>query len=161
MSLPSVKLNPPKLLAKKDSRTTSCSKILVKNGKVLALSFKIMNSKGKRMNNFKRISEGFQKVRTSYQEAYRSRSNMHCGMSRKPLVPYDPFSYRNRLPVADFNFKDLKKTEFILGDPSLVNRKRWVSTSMDSYRVPHVTNIENTGIIADIAKRNHEKLGIV
>lgn len=41
---------------------------------------------------------------------------MHAGMNKKPLVPYDPISYRNRLPVATVVMPNKNKSIIELGD---------------------------------------------
>lgn len=143
----------------KNVRVNSCSKILVKNGQSMAIPYRIVNSKGKRLNHFLYYSKiGKNNFKSSYQLDYCLKRSMHVGMGRKPLVPYDPLSYRNRLPIDDFVINQQRKNEFILGNPDMVNRKRWVSTSKDSYKIPKELPISNDGIISDITKRVHRSL---
>ena len=41
---------------------------------------------------------------------------MHVGMTKKPLVAYDPISYRNRLPTATVIMPHKNKSIIELGD---------------------------------------------
>jgi len=41
---------------------------------------------------------------------------MHVGMQLKPLVPYNPISYRNRLPTASIIMPHKNKSIVELGD---------------------------------------------
>ena len=143
----------------KNVRVNSCSKILVKNGQSLAIPYKIVNSKGKRLNHFLHYPQNVKNnFKSSYQQDYSLKRSMHVGMGRKPLVPYDPLSYRNRLPIDDFVINQQRKNEFVLGKPDMINRKRWVSTSKDSYKKPKELPISNGGIISDITKRVQRRL---
>ena len=141
------------------SRVNSCSRILIKNGQTLAISYNIINSKGHRLNHFKHVN---QTKKNDYQSIYKRdyciKSNMHAGMKNKPLVPYDPLSYRNRLPIKDFSVEDQRKNEFVLGEPTMINRKRWISTTKDNYRYPVEIPISNSGILSEMTKIAHMKL---
>ena len=143
----------------KNAKVGSCSKVLIKNGQALAVSFSIRNSKGRRLNHFRYYSSvGKNDFKSSYQQDYCIRKNMHVGMGKKPLCPYDPMSYRNRMPIDDFHVEKQRKNEFEMGDPGLINRKRWVSTSKDTYRKPMECPIANWGIVSDMAKQAHQRL---
>ncbi len=79
-------------------------------------------------------------------------------MKSKLLIPYQPNSYRNLLPV-DNTFTVYKNTsKFDIGSNKLVNRKQWVSTAHGSYRRPKSSYISNPGILSDMAKRAHYQL---
>jgi len=41
---------------------------------------------------------------------------MHVGMAKKPLVPYHPTSYRNRLPVGDAKKPPKNSSQIEFGD---------------------------------------------
>lgn len=41
---------------------------------------------------------------------------MHAGMKSKPLVPYNPNSYRNRLPIPDAKKPPTNASSVELGD---------------------------------------------
>ena len=41
---------------------------------------------------------------------------MHVGMAKKPLVPYTPNSYRNRLPVSDARIPLTNASSIEIGD---------------------------------------------
>jgi hypothetical protein len=141
------------------TRVGSARKIVVRNGVPLAITFDIRNRKGNRLNNYKYTLKKLPENHTIYQRDYCSKKyDMHCGMDNKPLVPYDPNSYRNLLPI-DNGFRSMNnKSFFDLGSNSLINRKQWTSTYRDCFRKPIVTYQPNSGIRADTAKLTHYKL---
>lgn len=139
------------------TRVGSCNKVVIRNGIPFAICYKIRNQKGQTMNNFKNNPGWKPEERTIYQKDYKPKPDMHAGMKKKPLVPYDPNSYRNRLPV-DNSFRVYKNTsKFNIGSNALINRKQWVSTNHESYRRPKSSYISNPGILSDMAKRAHYK----
>lgn len=142
----------------KKAKVNSCSHVLVKNGQSLAIPCKIVNSKGLGMNSYKLFPSNANNFKSVYQKDYNQKPNMHVGMKKKPLVPYDQMSYRNRLPIADFAMGYSNKTNFTLGNPNLINRKQWISTSKDTYSYPQIVPVSNTGILSDMAKMSHKKL---
>jgi hypothetical protein len=82
---------------------------------------------------------------------------MHAGMGKKPLVVYEPNSYRNRLPLEDCKAPYSNKSKIHIGQQSDVNFKQWVSTTKDSYKWPVKTPISNMGVLSDIFRRAHKK----
>ena len=87
---------------------------------------------------------------------------MHCGMGKKPLLPYDPLSYRNRLPFGGIVSLGQKNSSLInIGDNGLINRKQWSSTMKDSFKWPRMVPISNPGITSDMAKESHRKLNSI
>jgi len=80
------------------------------------------------------------------------------GMSKKPLVPYHPLSYRNRLPNSTVIMPHKNKSVVEIGDRGNVNRKQWVTSAMDNFTKPKTLPISNTGIISDMTVRAHKKL---
>jgi len=47
---------------------------------------------------------------------YKLRPNLHVGMKTKPLVAYDPSSYRNRLPIRDLAKPSKNASQIEIGD---------------------------------------------
>ena len=84
--------------------------------------------------------------------------NMHCGMGKKPLIPYDPSSYRSRLPIGGIVMSHKNKSLIEIGVGGLINRKQWASTYKDTFRWPRMTPVSNPGILSDMAKSCHKKL---
>ena len=44
------------------------------------------------------------------------RNHNHVGMAKKPLVPYDPIAYRNRLPVRGMAKPSKNASQIEIGD---------------------------------------------
>ena len=142
----------------KQTKVGLCNKVVIRNGVPIAICYPIRNRKGQALNNYKNIPGWKPEERTIYQKDYKPKPDMHAGMKAKPLIPYQPNSYRNLLPI-DNSFTVCKNTsKFDIGSNKLVNRKQWVSTAQGSYRRPKSSYISNPGILSDMAKRAHYQL---
>ncbi len=146
----------------KNSKVQSCRKIIVKRGKILAENFKIINNKGNKLNAYKYYNNSNPKnFETSYNKEYTSKILVHAGMGlNKPLVPYYPEEYRNRL--LDKKLPKIKKLSKsvsceIIGDEKNKNYK-WISTYNFIFRKPKLIPINNKGILADICKMSHKNI---
>ena len=143
----------------RSTRVGSCRKIVVKNGIPIALTYKVKNPRREPLTHFNYTLKQRPKNPTSYYLDYcvKKREN-HLGMTRKPLVPYNPNHTRSQLP-KDLSFRVIRNlSEFYIGNENLINRKQWISSYKDSYRPSTVKRISNQGILSDIAKRKHYKL---
>ena len=76
-----------------NTKVTSCSKILQKNGQNVCLAFQNGAPKPVDLNS-KRLPE----VTSISQDQFKVRDNLHAGMLKKPLEPYHPNAFRSRLP---------------------------------------------------------------
>lgn len=142
----------------KSSLINSCSHIIVKNGQTLAVPFEIKNSKGRHLSHYKTIPMKSSELMSIYRKDYSVKPLLHCGMEKKPLEPYNPSSYRNRLPNMDFTMSHKNKSSIEMGNSSTASRKQWLSTYRDTYNTPVFLPICNTGILSDISKKIHKKL---
>eukprot|EP00331_Platyophrya_macrostoma_P011764 CAMPEP_0176429830 /NCGR_PEP_ID=MMETSP0127-20121128/13923_1 /TAXON_ID=938130 /ORGANISM="Platyophrya macrostoma, Strain WH" /LENGTH=144 /DNA_ID=CAMNT_0017811667 /DNA_START=232 /DNA_END=666 /DNA_ORIENTATION=+ len=131
----------------KRTRVDSCSYVTVKNGIAQAIPYRPKPKLSESSTSFHQ---------SEHQIAYKISPHMHVGMSNKPLIPYHPLSYRNRLPVLDARKppKNISSIEF--GDRTVVDRKHFVSTSRNIYgNFGRNDPITNTGIIAERTKWHH------
>ena len=88
--------------------------------------------------------------------------NIHCGMAKKPLVPYNMDSSRSRLPINGIiSGAAINRSSLELVDYRLINRKQWKSTYKDSFRKPYYVPVSNSGIAADMAKSSHLRLNAI
>ena len=142
----------------KNSKIESCSHVLVKNGQTLAIPYNIVNQKGNGLTHYKTIPMKSSELMSIYRKDYSIKPHLHCGMKNKPLEPYNPTSYRSRLPNTDYVISHKNKSSFEIGNPNTVSRKQWVSTTKDYYQTPVFLPICNTGILSDNAKKVHSKL---
>lgn len=98
---------------------------------------------------------------------YKLKPIMRCGMDKKPLMPYSPNSYRNRLPILDIKrlYKNTSTLElghkrFYIKNKFIIrfnNLSRFKSFSKDTYghfgkNIP----ISNTGILSELTKWHHK-----
>lgn len=142
----------------KCSKVGSCSFVLVKNGQSLAMPFKIKNDRGRKLNHYRTVPEKSGEVKSVYMKDFNPFPNLHCGMGKKPLLVYDPESYRSRLPIkADFMNRN-NKSSVDFGESGVINRKQWHSTYKDNYRWPKAVPVSNPGILSDMARSSHSKL---
>ena len=143
----------------KSTKVGSCSHVLVKNGRCLAIPFGVTNRRGRHLNHFKTVPEKLSSNKTIYMTDYIPVSNLHCGMGKKPLVPYHPDSQRSKLPLNGIvSGASANRSYLELGNSSIVNRKQWNTTYRDSYLYPRIVPISNSGICADMAVASHQRL---
>lgn len=100
----------------KQTKVDSCSHVLVKNGQSLAVPFTVTNEKGYPLQHYKFAQSKSGEVKTVYRKDYCVKPYMHVGMNKKPLVPYDPESYRNRLPIGGIIMPHKNKSVVEIGD---------------------------------------------
>lgn len=100
----------------KETKVESCHHIVVRNGVPYAITYNIKNAKNRPLNSFKNNLAQSQNVKSVYRKDYEPKPVMHAGMEKKPLIPYHPTSYRNRLPIEGACTQYTNKTQFDLGD---------------------------------------------
>ena len=141
------------------TRVGSCSYVLVKNGQALAIPFHIINRRGRSLNHFKTVPDKSPTTKSTYMNDFITFGNIHCGMEKKPLIPYNMNSSRSRLPINGIiSGAAINRASIELGDFRLINRKQWKSTYKDSYRKPSYVPVSNYGIASDMAKAAHLRL---
>lgn len=140
------------------TKVGSCAYVTVRNNQSRAMPFNIVNSKGRGLNHYKTIPKKLAEQKSVYTKDYLPVPDLHCGMGKKPLMPYDPQSCRSRMPINGVVIGMNNRSYFTIGDSNLINRKQWNSSYRDNYRWPRSFPISNPGINADLAKRNHKKL---
>ena len=141
------------------TRVGSCSYVLVKNGQTLAIPFHIINRRGRSLNHFKTVPDKSPTTKSTYMNDFITFGNIHCGMEKKPLIPYNMNSSRSRLPINGIiSGAAINRASIELGDFRLINRKQWKSTYKDSYRKPFYVPVSNYGIASDMAKAAHLRL---
>ena len=141
------------------TRVGSCSYVLVKNGQCLAVPFYITNRRGRSLNHFKTVPEKLLTNKSTYTNDYIQIGNIHCGMKRKPLVPYNMNSPRNQLPIHGIiSGAAVNRSSVELGSCNLINRKQWTTTYRDFFRKPYYVPVSNIGISAEMARATHSRI---
>ena len=144
------------------TRVGSCSYVKIKNGQCLAIPFYIINRRGRSLNHFKTVPEKLYSSKSTYMSDYIQRYEMHCGMAKKPLIPYNMNSTRSQLPInCMVSGSSVNRSCLELGDTRLINRKQWKTTYRDYFRKPTYIPISNSGIAAVMSKASHAKLTAV
>lgn len=135
------------------TRVDSCQHVMSKNGQTVAVSFPVKKTGYKAPNswvNQKRSSETMSHSGATYQV----HSNMHTGMPSKPLVPYNPNSYRNRLPSVDFVAPYRNASQFEIGNRTECSAQSVFKTTNQALLVNKniLDGLTNQGIIAEKTK---------
>ena len=81
---------------------------------------------------------------------YLQKPTMHAGMSRKPLAPYNPNSYRSRLPIATIVMPYKNSSQVVIGDRTSQNKKHFKTNNQLRYLKPDYAKkaVTNPGINA-------------
>ena len=135
------------------TKVGSCRYILLKNGKCLAIPFKI---NGRNNNIIDTSKDKIFTCKSTYMHDYLPRLNVHCGMRKKPLVPYNMNSLRSQLPIDSvFAGTISNRTSLELGEPKLINSKQWNSTYRETFRKLSNMPIFNVAVASMRAKARH------
>ena len=135
------------------TKVDSCQYVSKKNGQTVAVSYPVTKTGYKAPNswvNQKRSSET-----VSHSGAtYRVHSTMHAGMNKKPLVPYNADSYRNRLPSADYVAPYRNAGQFEIGDRTACSAKSVFRTTNQALLTSKniLEGLTNQGIISEKTK---------
>lgn len=81
---------------------------------------------------------------------------MHSGMSKKPLAPYHPNSFRSRLPQPTVVMPYKNSSQIVIGDRSSDDRKHFKTTNSLKIMKPNLSDaVTNGGILAAQTKWIH------
>ena len=141
----------------RNSKVGSCKYVMVRNGQSKAMPFRIRNERGRCLNHYKTVPKKLEEVKSVYEHDYFPVPNLHCGMGKKPLMPYDPDSCRSRMPITGVVMGLNNRSYISIGDRGMINRKQWTSINKSSFKRPQSSFNPNPGILADMAKRSHYK----
>ena len=81
---------------------------------------------------------------------------MHVGMLKKPLVRYDPNSFRNRLQQPTVVMPLKNSSQVVIGNPESPYKRQFVSQAKNHYVPPNFSAITNQGIIAEKTRWMHK-----
>lgn len=112
----------------RSTRVVTCQYVVTKSGQTRAICFpqkktgwKAPNS----WNNQRRSSE----TTSVASNNYRTVPQCHTGMHKKPLCPYDPTSYRSRLPIPDLVMPYKNASTVEIGNRTAVSAKSQFRTT--------------------------------
>ena len=138
-----------------NAKVNSCSYVMVKNGQSKAMPFTIINQRGRGLNHFKTVPKRSEEVKSVYEKDYFPVPDLHCGMGKKPLMPYNPDCCRSRMPKTGIVMGLNNRSYITLGNTNNINRKQWLTNYRDNFRWPTVVPISNPGINSEISRRKH------
>ena len=138
----------------KNTRVTSCSQVLQRNGQAVCKPFAVGAPKPVDLSA-KKLPE----TTSMAAEQFKVRETLHCGMMKKPLAPYHPNAYRNRLPQPTVVMPYKNSSSIVIGDRSSYNRRQYVSTSANMFAKPKAHESSNQAIIASqTSQKKHLQL---
>ena len=130
------------------TKVDSCQFVKTYNGVPFAVAYPQKKTGYKAPNswvNQRRSSE----TASHNAKTYKPVPAMHAGMRTKPLVPYDPFSYRSRLPTADFIIPYQNSSQVEIGDRSAPLKNHFKTTTGSYMAAPDLQDYtSNQGIVA-------------
>jgi hypothetical protein len=112
-------------------------------GSILAIPH---GTRSKSVTNLRSRFEGTSEAQASFQEM----PHCYASMNRKPLLPYDPNSYRSRLAVDDapVPLKNSSTIDFNSGIHTC-HKRRFITTADLAFTGEPSDPRSNTGMIAD------------
>ena len=144
------------------AKVGSCSYIILKKGKCLAIPFTIRTLNGRKLSNFNSFQKKLTTSKSTYMYDYLPRVNVHCGMRKKPLVPYNMNSLRSQLPLDSMISGTINnRSSLELGEPKLINSKQWNSTYKETFRKFSNMPIFNFAVASMRAKARHLRQGSI
>ncbi|CAI2373873.1 unnamed protein product [Moneuplotes crassus] len=136
----------------KQTRVQTCSHVLYKNGKAIAVAFPLDKAAKK--------ASKLPETKSITQATYARKGNLHAGMPVKPLMPYHPNAHRSRLPTATVVMPYRNASSIVIGDRSSDYRRQFTSHNRITYpkhRLEDATT--NGGILATKTKWTHRRMG--
>ena len=137
----------------KQTRVQTCSHVLYKNGKAIAVAFPLQKTAAQ---NKQKLPEG----KSVTGQTYCRRSNLHAGMPVKPLEPYHPYAHRSRLPTPTVVMPYRNASSIVIGDRSSDYKRQFTSMNRINYpkhRLDDATT--NGGILATKTRWFHKRMG--
>ena len=136
----------------KATRVQTCSHVLYKNGKAIAVAFPLEKTAAK---NKPKLFE----TKSISRSTYSRRGTLHAGMPVKPLVPYHPNAHRSRLPTPTVVMPYRNASSIVIGDRSSDYKRQFTSNNRINYpqhRLDDATS--NGGILATKTKWFHRRM---
>lgn len=137
----------------KNTKVQTCQFIQTVNGQPRAIAYPQKKTGYKAPNswvNQRRSSE----TESHASQTHKLHPSMHAGMEKKPLVKYDPNSFRSRLPTVDYVIPYKNTSQIEIGDRSSLSTASQFKTSYQSNMTSHNMRdfTSNSGTIARMTK---------
>merc|ERR1712151_144381 len=133
----------------KNTRVTSCSGVLMKNGKAVAMCFNQPPKCYKKEGDPLKSSE----TTSIAADMFKMRSNLHAGMARKPLGAYHPNAPRSRLPQPTIVMPYKNSSQIVIGDRSSYYKRQFVTTSANTFSGKAAPITSNPGIVSEVCRQ--------
>ena len=78
-----------------------------------------------------------------FSDVFKQRGYLHAGLTKKPLEPYHPNSYRNRLYQPTFVRSYGNASQIVFGDRTNASKKHFVTTSQNYLNLPGFKSTDN------------------
>ncbi len=132
----------------KGTRVQTCSHVMMKNGKAVAVSFPLEKTGWKNKNSYAHTKKS-EEVRSHNTQTFKRRGDLHAGMNKKPLEPYHPNAKRSRLPQATIVMPYKNSSQIVFGDRSSDYRREFATTNTLFYQKHRLDDpTSNDGILS-------------
>ena len=109
----------------RNTRVSTCSHIKQDhNGRAVAIQYPLQKTGWKNPASYQNMNKLTHTASLNTTQ-YAQKPLMHAGMNRKPLGPYDPNSYRSRLPVATIVMPYKNSSQVVIGDRTSQYKKHF------------------------------------
>ena len=134
----------------RNTRVTSCSRVLVNSGKTVAVAFPDQIPRNVDLNAMK-SSE----TTSMAHDVFKVRPTLHAGMIQKPLESYHPLAHRSRLPEPSVVMPYKNSSQIVLGDRSSHYKRHYTTSNQNVYGSSKIDMCSNSGIVAKNTLRLH------
>eukprot|EP01017_Pseudomicrothorax_dubius_P010264 TRINITY_DN13645_c0_g4_i1.p1 TRINITY_DN13645_c0_g4~~TRINITY_DN13645_c0_g4_i1.p1 ORF type:complete len:169 (+),score=23.48 TRINITY_DN13645_c0_g4_i1:58-564(+) len=135
----------------RSTRVNTCQQVKMVGGQAVAVPYYPPKAKSP-AEVVTRSSE----VQSFSHSQHKPKPGLTVGSSKKPLEPYNPTAYRNRLASVDVKMPLSNSSVVEIGDRTTLNKRHFVSTNRNAYGNFGKTDpITNPGILASRTKWHH------
>ena len=111
----------------RNNKVSTCAYIQKKNGgsgKAIAIEYPLEKTGWKNPASYQNFNQSSE-LQSVSNTAYKYRVTEHAGMVKKKLTPYNPNSYRSRLPVASVVMPYKNSSQLVIGDRTSHNKNHF------------------------------------
>jgi len=139
----------------RNTRVQTCSHIVTKNGKTVAVQFPLEKTGWKAPTSYQNTAKSSE-IQSWSSKTYTQQQYQHVGMSKKPLMPYNPNAVRSQLPKPTVVMPYKNSSQIVIGDRSTLDRRQFRTTNSLMQQVPDLEErTTNGGILAERVKWTH------
>ena len=125
-----------------------------KDGRSVAVAYPLDKTGWKHPASYQNMGKSSE-VESLMRHTFNTKTTLHAGMLKKPLMPYNPNATRSRLPTATVVMPYKNASNVVIGDRASVYKKHFATTNKLNILHPTRNATQNTGIISERTKWIH------